>query len=265
MSTFDELYTISRKLGAGGFGSVFKCYSRKTGQPYAVKFFADDRVKRRTYCPTSKMEIPDEIALWRNLRHKNIIRYCQHFFENGTWIVVMEHCSGYKDLFSYVNNRKTPMSENTAASIISQTLDAVLYCRSLKIDHRDIKDENLLYNPKTKQIKLIDFGSASLLSPSYNRLQGTDVYHPPELFLEGSFKSSDGVVWALGSLAYILLNGDCPYQTLEDLKNDFPIVWTNEKSSSSARRFVRRALRRRSVDRESLSLLKKSAWLQLKN
>ena len=262
MSTFEDLYTISRKLGSGGFGSVYKCYNKKTGDPYAAKFFSDDRVKRKTFCQTHNMEIPDEIALWRNLRHKNIIRYVHHFFERGTWIVVMEHCSGYQDLFSYVNNREVPMSENRASSIISQTLDAVMYCRSKMIDHRDLKDENLLINPRTNQIKLIDFGSASLLSTTYNKLQGTDVYHPPELFSDGSFKSTDGVVWAVGSLAYILLNGDSPYKDVEDLKNDVPVEWINEKSSTSARRFVRRALRRRSVDRESLRLLRKSAWLK---
>ncbi|XP_063676995.1 serine/threonine-protein kinase pim-2-like [Bolinopsis microptera] len=136
-----------------------------------------------------------------------------------------------------------------------------MYCRSKKIDHRDIKDENILYNPNTKHVMLIDFGSASFVSSSYNRLQGTDIYHPPEFFSDGSFKSTDGIVWALGSFAYILLNGDCPYDTLEDLKDDVPIVWTNEKSSSSAIRFVRRALRRRPVDREPLNLLRKSAWL----
>jgi len=154
------------------------------------------------------------------------------------------------------------MSESTAASIISQTLDAVMYCRSKKIDHRDIKDENILYNPDTKHVMLIDFGSASFVSPSYNRLQGTHIYHPPEFFSAGSFKSSDGVVWALGSLAYILLNRVSPYPNLDDLKDDVPVIWTNEKSSSSARRFVRRALRRRPVDRESLSLLRKSVWLK---
>ena len=262
MSTFDDLYTLSRQLGSGGFGCVYKCYEQKTGNAYAVKFFSDMPISRKTYSSSDKMKIPDEIILWRNLRHKNVIRYVRHFFERGTWIVVMEHCSGYKDLFSYVNKRESPMSESTAASIISQTLDAVMYCRSKKIDHRDIKDENLLYNPKTKHVMLIDFGSSSLVSSTYTRLQGTDVYHPPELFLDGSFKSTDGVIWAVGSLAYILLNGDCPYQTLDDLKGDVPIVWMNEKSSSLAVRFVRRCLRRKPVDRDSLSLLRKSAWLK---
>ena len=173
----------------------------------------------------------------------------------------MEHCSGFTDLFSYINKREVPVSESTATKIISQTLSAVMYCRSKKIDHRDIKDENLLYNPKTKQIKMIDFGSASLVGDYYDRLQGTDIYHPPEFHIHGRFNSSDGVVWAIGALCFILFNGDCPYENVNDIIADKIAPWTNETASSSARRFVRRALRPKPIDRESLKLILKSAWL----
>ena len=263
MTSFEALYTLSRKLGSGGFGTVYKCYSKETGEPFAVKLFSDERVKRYTFCPSSGREIPDEIALWRGLRHKNVIRYVRHFFEKGMWIVVMEHCSGYKDLFSYINSRENPFNERTVTSILRQTLDAILYCRSKKIDHRDIKDENLLYNPKTKLIKLIDFGSASFVSSSYKKLQGTDIYHPPEFFHSGSYSSTAGIVWAVGSLAFILLNGDNPHPSVEEVKKDTPLTWLNATASSGARRFVRRALRHKAIDRESLSLLERSAWLKI--
>ena len=262
MATFDSAYRLSRKLGSGGFGSVYKCYLRSTNVPYAVKFFADCRVKRYTFSKEHGRDIPDEIALWSTLRHTNVIRYVTHFLERGTWIVVMEHCSGYKDLFSYVNAREQPLSESSAVNILSQTLSAIQYCRSRKVDHRDIKDENILYNPATKHVKLIDFGSASLISTSYCKLQGTDVYHPPEWFLNNSYNSTDATVWALGSLAFILLNGDCPYPTVTDIVDDTPLRWTNNKISSAAQRFIRKTLRRRPVDREPLKLLASSAWLK---
>ena len=262
MSTFNDCFTVSRQLGSGGYGSVFKVYCKKTGDPYAAKFFADDRVNRYTFSPEDGMAVPDEIFLWRSLRHKSIIKYITFFFERGTWIVVMEHCSGFKDLFSYINDRKVPVSETTAAKVVSQTLSAIMYCRSKKIDHRDIKDENILYNPKTKQIKLIDFGSASLISESYDKLQGTDIYHPPEFHLNGKFKSTDGIVWAIGSLAFVLLNGDIPYENVQDITEEKIAAWSNETVSSTARRFVRRTLRSKPIDRESLTLLQKSAWLK---
>ena len=53
-----------------------------------------------------------------------------------------------------------------------QVLQAVNHCLKHKVDHRDIKDENLLVNPDNLHVKLIDFGSASQLTDrAYTRFQ----------------------------------------------------------------------------------------------
>ena len=44
-----------------------------------------------------------------------------------------------------------------------QVVEAVQYCMSMGVLHRDVKDENILIDLKTSQIKLIDFGSGTFL------------------------------------------------------------------------------------------------------
>ena len=102
--------------------------------------------------------------------------------------------------------------------MIQQLVRLSYYFTLLDIDQRDIKDENILYNPRTKHIKVIDFGAAAKLSSApYTEFRGTDVYIPPEYYCYGKYQSFDATVWAIGCLSFILLDGDCPFDSHADV------------------------------------------------
>lgn len=50
------------------------------------------------------------------------------------------------------------LSEDQAKIIGKQLRNAITYLHSLNIIHRDLKLENILIDPSTLKIKLIDFG-----------------------------------------------------------------------------------------------------------
>lgn len=56
------------------------------------------------------------------------------------------------------------ISKEDAKTIIPQIIDALDYLHERKITHRDFNIENILINPKNLQIKIIDFGVASISS-----------------------------------------------------------------------------------------------------
>lgn len=91
-----------------------------------------------------------------------------------------------------------------------------------KVCHRDIKPANILYNPKTKSIKIIDFELARISKYSDEVLEmwtktGTPSYRAPEMFKGGYDEKVD--VWALGVLGYELLTGKKPFASpYEDTK-----------------------------------------------
>ena len=73
--------------------------------------------------------------------------------------MVTELCP-YPNLGSYIieaRKRGEPISESTVAGIISSLLNCLVYLHDRGVCHRDIKPDNILYDPKSGEIKLIDF------------------------------------------------------------------------------------------------------------
>ena len=78
--------------------------------------------------------------------------------------------------------------------------------------HRDIKLENLIYDEKTRALKIIDFGFASSAKEHLAMFCGTPNYISPEMALNQKYNGKKSDVWAAGIVAYTLLTGHYPFQ-----------------------------------------------------
>ena len=117
------------------------------------------------------------MVLWEALQHPSLHRLLEVYWdeEGAQWCLVSEYDAELEDLFNFVD-RAGPLPDRDAAAVVRQLTRLCYHLTLLDIDHRDLKDENVLYNPRTRQIKLIDFGSAARLSPApYTAYRGTDV------------------------------------------------------------------------------------------
>ncbi|KAL0181435.1 hypothetical protein M9458_023841, partial [Cirrhinus mrigala] len=86
------------------------------------------------------------------------------------YIMVLERPEPCEDLWHYVTRCGGTLNEFVARLVMWQVTYAAQVCCVRGVLHRDIKLQNLLINPKTLEVKLIDFGCGDLLKESaYHR------------------------------------------------------------------------------------------------
>merc|ERR1712098_364704 len=206
---FYSLYELKKELGKGGFGTVYAGIRNNDNTPVAVKTVSKD--KRVDEDSEGK---PLEVALMEEVSDvAGVIRLLDYFDMGDSYYIVMERFEG-TDLFDYISEQG-PLPEDVAREVLRQLLTTLTHCHKRGVVHRDIKDENILINANTRQIKLIDFGSGTFHSEDkiYRKFQGTRVYSPPEWVARGWYTAEGLTVWSLGVLLYDMLFGDIPFES----------------------------------------------------
>jgi len=254
---FSKLYKLGGELGKGGFGVVYAAVRRADKLQVAVK----EVYKAKIIKKTSDGKIPLEVALMQQVADvPGVIKILDWFESTESFFIVMEKFVG-QDLFDYISERG-PLKESAARDLFAQVLETVLLCHNRGVLHRDIKDENILIDPRSKQIRLIDFGSGTyLIDGLYNDFEGTRVYAPPEWLLTRRYSASSLTVWSLGILLHDLVVGDIPFEEDEQILQGLP-DWSNTTALSPALKdLIQACLDTDPRSRLSLEQLAAHPWL----
>jgi len=254
-----KLYDVQELLGKGGTGEVYSGIRRKDGLEVAIK-----RIKKRNRERRREKSLPSEVIILQQLQDvPGVISLEDYLQSDGSHYIVMERFK-CKDVFDFISDHPVGVPESVARDIFKQIVQTVQHCRKKGIVHGDIKDENIVVNIETKEVKLIDFGSSGLWSEeSLSRFGGTREYAPPEWFSAGRLTAEGLTVWSLGILLYSLLCGDSPFQTDLHIRQaglTFPATL-----SLPATCLVKRCLDKNTATRISLTDLSRHSWLLDKN
>lgn len=206
-------YRLVRRLGAGGFGSVYCAWDPQLERNIAIKILheqvADDRLQERL--------LLEGRALAR-VQHANVVQVFEVAAHGSRVGLCMELVSG--ETLSDVLRSRGPMNPREAAVVGEDVCRALAAVHAAGYVHRDVKAQNVMRD-KAGKIVLMDFGTghdATSDSHGPRDFAGTPVYMAPEL-LDGHPASVQSDIYAVGVLLYHLVTRQYPVEgaTLLDL------------------------------------------------
>ena len=187
----DSLKPKGEALGSGAFGEVFELENDGDKKLVGKSFPAANADARK--------EMEHEAEIYARLgEHPNIAKcYGIHEVE-GQSMLVMEKIEGkdikkvLDDLSKRFRKKKITREEYLAATqqIFKGTLMGLAHMESMGLVHKDIKGDNIKFDPKTNQAVLIDMGLAQAEGAHENSKAFYPIA-PPEQFLK---KPGDKVV-----------------------------------------------------------------------
>eukprot|EP00210_Caulerpa_lentillifera_P008466 g8076.t1 len=209
----DDFYEIGKECGIGSSCVVYECYSKLTGNRFALK---------------ERINLHDElslIGLYNELRilqvmeknqHSTILRLNDYFVNKGDLQLILEFIPG-GELGSKID-REGPLKECDAIEVFKRVTEGVRHLHENCIGHRDLKLSNIMltWTPLDPMggPKIIDYDLA-LLNHSKNwfgaNLCGTPEFMAPEIY-QGESYTLKVDIWSLGCVLYEMLIGHNPFK-----------------------------------------------------
>jgi serine/threonine protein kinase len=197
-------FLIERRIGSGGFGTVYEAWDGRLERSVAVK--AIEEVGGR-----GSQRVLREAQAAARLNHPGIVTLYEMGEEDGNALLVTELVEG--STLAQLNRQGT-LSDREIGEIGADLCEALDHAHCRAVVHRDIKPQNVLVTEEGEpRAKLMDFGvarltdAAALTAPG--DVVGTLAYMSPEQ-AEGRAAGPEADVYSLALMLYECWAGENP-------------------------------------------------------
>ncbi|XP_022929271.1 receptor-like serine/threonine-protein kinase SD1-8 [Cucurbita moschata] len=199
-------FSVSNKLGEGGFGPVYKG-KLTSGQEIAVKRLSQSSGQGMD-------EFKNEVILFAKLQHRNLVKLLGCCIEGDEKMLVYEYMPNKSlDFFIFDKTQRESLDWSQRYHIICGIARGLMYLHQdsrLRIIHRDLKPSNVLLDMDMNP-KISDFGLAKTCGEDQTegetrRVVGTYGYMAPEYAFDGQF-SVKSDAFSYGILLLEIISG----------------------------------------------------------
>ncbi|WP_228061932.1 ATP-binding protein, partial [[Phormidium] sp. LEGE 05292] len=210
-------YQILSKIYESSNSLVYRAVHKSRHHPVILKILKEDYPN-----PAELTRYKQEYEITKSLQIDGVIKAYELLPYKNTLAMVLEDFGG-QSLDILLQSQTFSLAEFLSVAIqIAQALSEI---HAAHIIHKDINPSNIVYNPQTKQIKIIDFGISTKFTrenptiKNPNLLEGTLAYMSPEQTGRMN-RSLDRRTdfYSLGATFYRLLTQKLPFETEEPLE-----------------------------------------------
>ena len=202
-------YEEKRKIGIGGYSSIYKAKNIKTKEYVVIKEI--DKSK----CKINIKELKDEIKKMKLKNSNNIINIKEIIEDKNILYLIMDLCSF--NLEEYLKMRDEPFSIYEIKQFLFELNKSLKILKDEKIINGNIKLSNILINinefNKTS-IKLSYYDSITFFDKTEYLINLTNniCYTIPPEIMNGESYNDKSDIWSLGIIIYYMLYKKYPYE-----------------------------------------------------
>ncbi|XP_066306435.1 CBL-interacting protein kinase 9-like isoform X2 [Miscanthus floridulus] len=230
-------YEVGKTIGEGSFAKVKHARDSRTGAVRAIKVLDRNHVLRHKMVE----QIKREISTMKLIKHPNVVQLHEVMASRTKIYMVLEFVDGGELFDKIVNSGR--LGEDEARIYFHQLINAVDYCHSRGVYHRDLKEDGLLHTAC-----------------------GTPNYVAPEVLADKGYDGMAADVWSCGIILFVLMAGYLPFDDANLMRLYKLICQANVSCppwfSSGAKKFIKRILDPNPDTRITIAEILEDEWFK---
>ncbi|TAK50886.1 MAG: serine/threonine protein kinase [Gammaproteobacteria bacterium] len=206
-------YRLQQQLGRGAMATVYRAIDENDGTVLALKVLTLTDDWPEEHLDEARLRMLREAEAAGRLEHPDIVEIREAGEHDGLVYLAMEYVEGV-NLGTHAGERRL-LPARMICDMCARVADALHFAHQRGVIHRDIKPANIVFDQRTRRVRVMDFGVARLENSRATRtgiILGSPSYMAPEQ-LDGRPVTAQSDVFSLGVTLFQLLTGTLPFRS----------------------------------------------------